>query len=415
MLLVDILCCILIVIIAVVLAILVVRALVEKPPGIALGGYDSLSLDDTVYSCYKALDDYIAELTFEDGGSLINPVGNIERYLSALYDVKSLSVPEDIKNDSSIKHKKLYTLVQKIVREYNFSDKNDFIYNSGVCYLRFVPEGIANAVRDSYKHDIFDKREAKHILENAISPTTIYGDEMDHWLSRLRVLSRLYHKYKKGSLKKSLKGAKTVSALVKVLPTTEASFEMDEGAFRALIYQFSKEIRLRQELERIRKEGIPEGENMAKRLARVDLLTAWRQDPYLVRRFINRIRQEIKEIEARRDFYDAIDPLSKSLYDDLIEEERKEREFRRAHEKQIQRDLERERLEKERLRKRFAEEGLAMREPTPAPRRIPTPGDKSGLVGKKPYEVAEIPPFRGQRTPEFPPKGDRRLASAPFG
>lgn len=401
-----ILCCILLVILAIILALVALRAFARRPQDITLGGYESpLNFDDVSYACYRSLKEYIAELTFDGAGKLIDPVGNIERYLSALYDVKSVSVPEDIKNDSSIEYKKLYALVDKVVRENKFADKNDFIYNSGICYARFVPKEVAEKVRESYKHEIFDKSDVKYMLENAISPLSLYGDEMDHWMSRLKVLSRLYHKYKQSALKKATKGAKTVSALVKALPAGEASFELDSGAFQALIYQFAKEIKLRQDLVKVR-QG-----NMAQSLASIDLLTAWRQDPYLVRRFINRIKREIQEIEARRDFYSVIDPLSRSLYDDLIEEERKERELRRARERQIQRDLERERLEKERLRKRFMEEGVSMKEPPPARPRIPTPGDKSGLA-KKPYEVAEIPPFRGR---EFPPKADRRLASAPFG
>lgn len=314
------------------------------------------------------MDDFTPERLYNYLSEYVDEIGTskyIEDYLTTLHDIKSYDIDYETRTNQYIKHKKFYQLLKNLMSTGDYDNKYDFIFSNGIKYIWFLPPELRAPLlgAEKLKYKTFDRYAIKNNMQQLIYPQSVSGNEETRLVNKLEALSRLYPKYKpevvkelmsrikersggkdkksKSAAKSSDKGSKSAKDASKkspgakakssssssktsdkAIPNIKLSSDMlspDILGFDAVIYQIARKV----------KDGLSavQQRTISDQLGNINLVSMQFEDPLAVRRFINRIKPDIRTIES------MYGPSKTSLMSDILASERELAEARWAREK----------------------------------------------------------------------------------
>jgi hypothetical protein len=293
------------------------------------GGYNDqiANLPDQIYNLML---EYVDEIGTSE---------YIEDYLMQLHDIKSLKIDDEVANmrfgSQQIEYKTLFQLIKNLTQQYEYDNKYDFIFSNGIKYKYFIPKEIHGALcKLRGKHQLFDKYVIRMNLEQLVYPVVISKDKIEKIAAKLMGLSRNYIKIKKSQIKKLLEDVKKGGAAKakkkkpekKDNKTTKKynTYDIDKSVIEPDIIGFNAVLsQIAEMLKAATITPITHSSTPEEQLNKIDLIQLRWQNPEAVRRFIQRIKPDIKYIEELDYGHYKQYKAEQNLLYDIIKEESK--------------------------------------------------------------------------------------------
>lgn len=332
-------------------------------PKVIVGGSPSRATDQV----YDKILPYVVE---------IGDSSHIETYLSKLLDLPKVKISEYTKS-LPLRYPKLYELLLHGAIHTGAESDSELMTLLDIKYLWFVPSSKRALLLNSQQYDLGISSQIRDAIKSEVP--TFHATEVDKLTSKLNLISRGYYKFKSNFARKN------ASVITKAKAN---AYELDTIGFAAPLKYLIGCV----------KYNVGATKSIDDKLREIDLMSMYPKDPLAVRRFIERVGRDIRDLER----FDSRHSLTADLGGLIFERERIKAQERERAIQERERALTRERDD---LQRAIAESKLTAREEELA--------RKEKELNRPPPQISQLtnkPVSERWVIPEWKPPGEKRRA-----